>query len=66
MIKLSKYIKINDFIIKLEEDKQSFFDPIYNLELIELETLKTYIKINLANGYIQLFMIPIRAFVFFN
>ena len=44
--------KINKYAIKLEEDKQSSFSLIYSLQLIELEILKTYIKINLANGFI--------------
>ena len=44
---------INEYAIKLEESKQPSFGPIYSLGSIELETLKTYIKINLANGFIQ-------------
>ena len=39
-------------IIKLEKGKQPPFDPIYNLRPVELETLKTYIKTNLAYGFI--------------
>ena len=50
--KLSKYIKINNYIIKLKEDKQPFFNLIYSLELVELETLKTHIKTNLINNFI--------------
>ena len=41
---------INEHAIKLEEGKQPFFGPIYSLRLVELETLKTYIKTNLANS----------------
>ena len=44
---------MNEYVIKLEEGKQPSFGPIYSLELVELETLKTYIKINLANGFIR-------------
>ena len=43
---------MNKYIIKLKKDKQPLFGLIYNLEPIELETLKTYIQINLANGFI--------------
>ena len=45
---LLEYTRINDHAIKLEKDKQLFFSPIYSLRLIELKTLKTYIKTNLA------------------
>ena len=44
---------MNKNAIKLEEGKQPPFRPIYSLELVELETLKTYIKTNLANGFIR-------------
>ena len=43
---------MNEYAIKLEEGKQPPFGPIYSLRPIELETLKTYIKTNLANGFI--------------
>ena len=43
---------MNEHAIKLEEGKQPPFSLIYSLEPVELETLKTYIKINLANGFI--------------
>ena len=35
----------------LEKSKQILFRLIYILRLIKLETLKTYIKINLANEF---------------
>ena len=50
---LPENIRINEHAIKLEEGKQSLFSPIYSLELVELETLKTYIETNLANSFIQ-------------
>lgn len=43
---LSKYIRINYYVIKLEKGKQLSFKVIYNLKLVELKLLKTYIKIN--------------------
>ena len=57
---------INEHAIKLEEDKQLLFSPIYSLEPVKLETLKTYIKINLANSFIRLFKSPARAPILFN
>ena len=52
---LSENTRINKYTIKLEKDKQPFFEPIYSLRPVELEILKTYIKINLINGFIQSF-----------
>ena len=50
---LLKHTGINDHAIKLEESKQPRFEPIYNLGSIKLKNLKIYIKINLANNFIQ-------------
>ena len=50
---LSENTGINKHIIKLKEGKQPLFGSIYSLEPVELETLKTYIKTNLANGFIR-------------
>ena len=58
--------KINEHIIKLEESKQLFFGPIYSLDLIELETLKTYIKTNLANSFIWSLKFPTDILILFN
>ena len=57
---------INEHAIKVKKDKQSLFGLIYRLGLVELETLKTNIKINLTNGFIWLFKFPVRASIFFN
>ena len=43
---------INKHAIKLEEGKKPSYRPIYNLGPVELKIFKTYIKINLANGFI--------------
>ena len=64
--KLSENTRMNKHAIKLEKNKQSPFGPIYSLEPIELETLKTYIKINLANGFIWPFKSFARAPILFN
>ena len=45
---------MNEHAIELEEGKQPPFGPIYSLGPVELETLKTYIETNLANGFIRL------------
>ena len=57
---------INEHAIKLEEDKQPLFGPIYSLEPVELETLKTYIETNLANAFIWPSKSSARALIFFN
>lgn len=47
-------MRIIKFIIKMKKDKKLFYRPIYNLDLIKLETSKTYIKIHLMTKFIQL------------
>lgn len=49
---LPKYTKINIYAINLKKSKQPLYGPIYSLELVELNTLKTYIKTNLAKDFI--------------
>ena len=44
---------MNEHAIKLEKGKQPPFGPIYSPGPVELETLKIYIKTNLANGFIR-------------
>ena len=51
-VELPNNIGINKHAIELEEGKQPPFSPIYRLVPVELEILKTYIKINLANDFI--------------
>ena len=63
---IPKNTGINKHTIKLEEDKQPLFRSIYSLGLVELETLKTYIKINLANGFIRFFKSLTRAPILFD
>ena len=50
---LPEHTEINTHAINLEECKQPPYGPIYSLGLVELETLKTYIKTHLANGFIS-------------
>ena len=70
---LAKYVaelpentKINKYTIALEESKQPLFGSIYSLKLVELETLKTYIKTNLANGFIWPSKSPVKAPILFD
>ena len=64
--KLPENTGINENVIELEEGKQPPFGPIYSLGLVELETLKTYIKTNLANGFICFSKSPAGAPILFN
>ena len=57
---------INEHAIKLEEGKQAPFGPIYSLGPVELKTLKTYIKTNLANGFIQPYKSPAGTPILFD
>ena len=52
VIELLENTGMNEYAIKLKKDEQLLFGLIYSLKLVELETLKTYIKTNLANGFI--------------
>lgn len=63
--KLPEHTRINDLVIKLIDGKWSLYDQIYGLELVELETLKAYIKINIANGFIRLFKFLTETLIFF-
>ena len=51
--KLPEHTGINNHAIKLVEDQQSPYGPIYSLGPVELETLKAYIETNTANGFIR-------------
>ena len=65
-VELLENTEMNKYAIKLEKGKQPLFGPIYSLRLVEVETLKTYIKTNLANGFIRLFKSPARASILFD
>ena len=57
---------INEHPIKLKLGKQQLFGPIYSLGPVKLETLKTYIKTNLANGFIRPSKSPAGAPILFD
>lgn len=62
--KLAKYIEINNYAIELVHGQQSLYEPIYSLELVELDILKAYIKIDLANNFIQSSQLLIGSSIF--
>lgn len=45
--KFSDHTGITNYLIDMEKAKQSLYRPIHSLKLMELKTLKTYIKVNL-------------------
>ena len=57
---------MNEHAIKLIEEKQLSYGPIYALSLVELETLKVYIKTHLKTGFIQPSKSPTGASIIFN
>ena len=63
---LSKYNKINNYAIEPVNGQQPPYEPIYSLKPVEMETLKAYIKTNLANGFMKPFKSPIGATIFFD
>ena len=63
---LSEHTGINDHAIELVNDQQSPYGPIYSLGPVELKILKTYIKTNLANGFIRPSKSPAKAPIFFD
>ena len=65
IVEFPEYTGINNHAIKLEEGKQPSFRPIFSLGPVELETLKTYIKTNLANSFIRPSKSPARIPIFF-
>lgn len=62
---LLKYIGINDFSIDLVNGLQPSYGFIYSRDPIKLETLKTYIEINLVNDFIQAFKLTTRVLISF-
>ena len=50
---LTERTEFNELAIDLEDGKQPPYRPIYSLGLVELESLKTYIKTHLKTGFIR-------------
>lgn len=62
---LLEYMGISEYAIQVEKDKQLSYRPIYNLGLVELKIIKTYIKINLPNSFIRTSKSLVGASIFF-
>ena len=62
---LPEHRKINKHTPKLQKNKQLPYGPISYLNLVKLETLKTYIKTYLANVFIYPSKFPKGASIFF-
>ena len=62
---LPEATELNQHAIELQEGQQPPYGPIYSLGPVELETLKTYIETNLANGFIRPSKSPAGASILF-
>lgn len=62
--KLLNHFRIKNYPIDLVQGQQLPDEPIYSPKLVELETLKTYIKTNLANSFIRPFKSPVTTPIF--
>ena len=65
-IELPKITDMNKHAIKLIDGKQPSYRPIYILNPMELETLKTYIETHLKTVFIQLSKFLTNTLIFFN
>lgn len=63
--KLSEHTRINNHLINLVDDQKLSYESIYSLDSVKLKMLKIYIKINLANNFIQTSKLLTRAIIFF-
>lgn len=63
--KLLRNKKINNQTINLVDDKQPPYALIYSLRLVKLEISKTYIDINLVNGFIRSSKSPVDTLILF-
>ena len=66
ILELPEHTGINNHTMELVDNKQQSYGPIYSLKPIELETLKTSIKTNLANNFIRPSKFSIGASIFFD
>ena len=64
--KLSKHTRIDNHAIELVDYQQPPYGPIYSLGPVELETVKAYIKTNLANGIIRPSKSPAGTLILFD
>lgn len=60
-VELPEHTGINDHPINLVDGQKPPYGPIHNLGPMELETLKTYIETNLANGFIRRLLLELPS-----
>ncbi len=65
-VELPEDTGINNHAIKLVDDRQLLYGPIYSVRPVKLETLKAYIKNNLASSFIKPFKSPAGAPILFD
>ena len=63
---LLKHTGINNHAIELVDGQQPLYGPIYSLGPVKLETLKAYIKTNLANRFIRTSKCPAGTPILFD
>ena len=63
---LAEHTEINNHAIKLVEEIQLPFESMYSIRRVDLDTLKMYIKINLANKFIWPFKSLTDASILFD
>ena len=63
-IELPSYEPAN-YVIDLIDEKQSSYDSIYSLNEVELNILRNYIEINLANDFIRSSTFSTKSFILF-
>ena len=65
-MELPENMGMNEHAIELIDGKQPSYGPIYAFSLVELETLKAYIKTHLKTGFLQPFKSLAGAPILFN
>ena len=65
-MELPENTNINEHVIKLKVGKLPPYGPIYSIEPVVLETLKTYIKTHLKTGFIWSSKSPAAAPILFD
>ena len=64
--KLPKHTEINNHAIKLVNNEQPPYGPIYSRKLVEFRILKLYIENNLVSGFIRPSKSLVKALIFFD
>ena len=62
---LSEQTRVNKHAIEFEKDKEPSYGLICGLKPVGFQIFKTYIKTNLANGFIQASKSPASTPIFF-